>query len=115
MNGNSKSPPCRKQREKGRAPTGHLERKFRRQLNSARSAAAQKRIANTHISGGHNLICAVPHFTISVYVKSAPAARRQSWRRVRRQCQIRRRIGDKRRQFWIREIWMIENVEKLRA
>src|SRR5205814_263341 len=80
-----------------------LERELRRQLNSSRPSAPEEWIADPYIPGRHNLIRSIPHFTISIHVEPTGAARGR--------CQVWRRIGNKRRQLWVRKVRVIQNVE----
>jgi hypothetical protein len=83
----------------------NLERKLRRDLNSARSAAAQKGIANTHVTGGRDLVATVANLTVAVHVKAATTA----------QGDVRCGIGNEGRQNRVGEVRMVKNIEEICA
>src|SRR5439155_10232082 len=64
-----------------------LERKLHGQLDAAGPPAAEERIADADVAGGHNGIPPTAYFTVAIYEESAPASRI---------CRTRRRIGNKR-------------------
>lgn len=75
-----------------------LERKFRRQLNSARAATSEERIPDAHVAGGAQSESARPNLAIAIYIESLLA-----W------------IGDEQRQEGTGKVWMIQKIEELRS
>ena len=76
----------------------NLEGQLRRELNPARSAAAEERVSYAHVAGGRDRIEALAHFSIASQLKS-----------------IEGRIGDKGRQEGISEIRMVQRIEEVSA
>ena len=73
-----------------------LENELRRQLDAARSATAQERVADANVTGSGEVVPADARFTSPVDPET-----------------VRRRIGDKCRKQRICEVWVVQEVKKL--
>src|SRR5690348_17609026 len=75
-----------------------LEREFRSELNAARSATAQERVADADVPCRRDWVPIHTNFAIPNGLKAVDS-----------------RIGDERGQEWIREVRVIQDIEEFRA
>src|SRR5580692_6084982 len=82
------------------------ERKLRRELNTAGRTATQEGVADAHVAGGRNLIAAVSDFAVVRSLHKPAGA-----------CLVNvgSRVSDKRRQYRVGEVGMVQDVEEIGA
>ena len=75
-----------------------LERKLHGELDPPRPAAAQERVADAHVAGGHNGISASTRLPVATHSETSDT-----------------RIGNESRKEGIREVGVVQNVKELSA
>ena len=90
-----------------------LERELGRELDAARAASAEERVADAHVARRNDMVGSVAYFaTPASCYEATPAGSRMRWGRL---TYVASRVGNKRRQQRIGEVWMIEDVKEFRT